>query len=172
MYKDRAWLEEKYWGEGLSTHDIGRLVGATHSAIRYWMKKHNMPRRTRQEQGAPNWKGGRHISNGYIRVLRPDHPGAHKSGYIMEHRLVMSEHLGRPLESWEIVHHINGKKDDNRLENLELLPTNSKHASLTLETNARTQRAEAESLKWQRAFHRAVAIWLRERGRVYQARTA
>lgn len=73
-----------------------------------------------------NWKGGRIKSKGgYIKVFRPEHPNAHKKGYVMEHRLVMEGVIGRYLQKNEEVHHKNGIKDDNRPENLEMVLYNS-----------------------------------------------
>lgn len=68
-----------------------------------------------------NWKGGRkkHIE-GYILIHQPNHPFCNKSGYVLEHRLVMEKHLKRYLEKWEVVHHKNQIRDDNRIENLQL----------------------------------------------------
>lgn len=68
-----------------------------------------------------NTKYRRLTTRGYVEVWMPDHPMAQKNGYLMEHRLVMAEHLGRPLERGEVVHHKNEDKTDNRIENLELL---------------------------------------------------
>ena len=73
----------------------------------------------RREQ-KPNWKGGiTHNKDGYIIELSEG-----KQKY--QHRLVMERYLGRKLEYFELVHHINENKADNRIENLELT-TRSAH---------------------------------------------
>ena len=68
-----------------------------------------------------NWAGGKiTTTRGYIKVQAPLHPLRDGGKYVMEHRLVMEKHLGRFLEKSEIIHHINGIKDDNRIENLKI----------------------------------------------------
>jgi hypothetical protein len=59
--------------------------------------------------------------SGYVELTNMQgHPNARKNGRIFEHVAVMSERLGRPLEAHENVHHKNGQRDDNSIENLEL----------------------------------------------------
>jgi HNH endonuclease len=80
---------------------------------------HGSPTRTKNRpygEGTVN-------EQGYRLIKKPDHPNANANGYIHEHRLIMSEHLGRALLKGENVHHINGDRADNRLENLELWVT-------------------------------------------------
>lgn|SRR5215211_4651634 len=69
-----------------------------------------------------NWKGGVTIhSAGYRLILKPDHPTADTHGYVPEHRLVMEQHIDRYIDTEkEAIHHINGIRDDNRIENLQL----------------------------------------------------
>lgn len=87
----------------------------------YWrLKKHgdvfaHIPVRHRQPNGTVQT-----TVYGYQHVYRPAHPNANSTGMIFVHRLIMSEHLGRALLPTETVHHRNGDKLDNRVENLEL----------------------------------------------------
>ena len=68
-----------------------------------------------------NWKGGRtYHERGYTMLRIPVHPRAGRGMYVFEHILVMEAVLGRYILPDETVHHLNGVRDDNRPENLEL----------------------------------------------------
>lgn len=90
---------------------------------------------TKRKMSEADKKGGighkKKRKDGYMCVYFPDHPRSSKSGYIMEHILVAEALLGRHLNDKECVHHRNGKRDDNRKENLEVM-TKSQHMSFHL----------------------------------------
>ena len=84
---------------------------------------------------AYNWKGGfKKTDKGYILYLLPEGcKFSHikkNNGYILLHRLIMAEYLQRPLKDEEVVHHINGNINDNRIENLKLIKNKSEHMTL------------------------------------------
>ena len=92
------------------------------------------------------WKGGRIVEKktGYIHIWNPEHPNAvmgRRKAYVLEHRMVMSDHLGRKLLRTEQVHHKNGDRADNRLCNLELWTTSQPSG----------QRVK-DKLKWAKEF--------------------
>lgn len=114
--------------EGLSRNAIALQLGIAHTSVSRVLRKAGIEPENRVLRGAEHgrWKGGREVDrDGYVRVTLPSsHPFASEMrnvrGQVFEHRLVMAEYLGRPLERRETVHHINGVRDDNRLENLQL----------------------------------------------------
>ena len=89
----------------------------------------------------PAWKGGitfkrnkgNYIGPKYVRCP-PDYLAmARTDGYVMEHRLVMAQSLGRCLLRSEVVHHKNHVTRDNRLSNLELFASNGEHKRIEAE---------------------------------------
>lgn len=130
-YKNRVYM---YWslcpncnkGKWVQRGSIGSLcLKCKHKSHSEYLRKQNNH----------NWKGGVINSGQYIKVLLDkDNPyySMCRHGYVFQHRLVMAEHLGRPLKSWEIVHHKNRNKKDNRIENLELLKSALEHTPFTI----------------------------------------
>ncbi len=119
---------------GLTQKEIADKLGVSAACIIKYFKKYSIKTRTKSENSSgslnSNWKGGRRVlESGYVSVYAPNHPLRHKDGTVYEHQLVMEKHIGRALKKGEVVHHINGIKSDNRIENLLLL-TNSDHIKL------------------------------------------
>ncbi|MEK6883557.1 MAG: HNH endonuclease [Nanoarchaeota archaeon] len=75
------------------------------------------------------WKGGEYKDNwGYIWIYNPEHPN-NRNNYIRKHRLIMEQYIDRYLTEDEHIHHINGIKDDNRIDNLQIVNI-KEHGSL------------------------------------------
>jgi len=94
----------------------------------------------------PNWKGGRTHNEGYIYILHPRQGKKHR--YQAEHIIVWEKANGELPKGW-LVHHLNGIRDDNRLENLEAKPRkchNLKQAFEPYEKRIRQLEAELSKL--------------------------
>lgn len=77
-----------------------------------------------------NWNGGKKINtDGYRCIKHKEHPKA-QNGYVSEHILVMEKNLGRFLYDGEIVHHIDGNKLNNSIDNLKLFQNTAEHTRL------------------------------------------
>jgi hypothetical protein len=133
LSKIRRWVE----GELRSHLWIAEKVGCNPETVRVFCHENGLrvqSRGPRKGPGHPEWKGGRIVDkDGYVLIWVWEHPHArqrgqkHHGGHVLEHRLVMELHLGRFLKRHEVVHHKNADKQDNRLENLVLFPSNGEH---------------------------------------------
>lgn len=63
----------------------------------------------------------------YLYAVVPEHPNRTNNNYVLLHRVVMENHIGRLLTEDEVVHHLNEDKKDNRIENLEVM-TKEEHS--------------------------------------------
>ncbi len=127
----KFWTEEtvslaiKMYQNGATQQEIAIRIGADQTAISrvLYLNKVVIKGRARREKHG-SWKGGRRIVDGYV-MIKPTNDDLlfctpNSSGYVSEHRLVMGRSLGRKLLRTETVHHVNGDRLDNRLENLQV----------------------------------------------------
>ncbi len=115
----------------------GREWGThAHKARTAWTEASAASYRTKMSGALnPAWKGGvtykrpkgNYIGPRYVRCPPEWLVMARSDGYVMEHRLVMAQWVGRPLMRTECVNHVNHNPRDNRRENLDLWPTNADH---------------------------------------------
>lgn len=116
----------------LTQREISQRLGIDPGTIRRWCRRYGIRTQRagpRSGERHPDWLGGRIVDkDGYVLLYRPGDPHC-RSGkpYALEHRLVMAAFLGRALLPQEVVHHKNGQKQDNRIENLELFAENALH---------------------------------------------
>lgn len=114
------------WHAGESQRAIAQAYNTQQSVISRVLLLHGITPKSRNARQARHgmWKGGRVKIRAYDAMyVPPDSPYApmrNTGGYVLEHRLVMAQHLGRPLYPWETVHHIDGDKANNQIENLQL----------------------------------------------------
>lgn len=134
----RQWVED-----GLTHEAIGLRLGVSSKQVSKVCAREGIQsqrRGPRSGPGHPGWKGGiQYDKHGYRLVwIGEDDPMACMArgrgpsrragyGYVPEHRLVMARHIERPLDSKEVVHHLNGDNSDNRIENLQLFDSNGEH---------------------------------------------
>lgn len=117
---------------------IGKRLGVSVAAIMRCLHRNNIPiiksrpvteaqKLKHSQQMRGRGKGVYKTTDNYVKVRALNHPFADSAGNVMQHRLVVEAALGRYLQPEETVHHKNGIKNDNRLENLELLESRYAH---------------------------------------------
>ena len=126
---DDAQVKSLYADDGLTMQQCADRLHVTIGAIHKSLKRSGTETNHRMGSGKRGKSKGRVAhSAGYMTIYAPYHPAVTKpKPYVLEHRLVMEKHIGRYLRSDEVVHHINGNRADNRIENLKLFTNHAAH---------------------------------------------
>jgi len=129
QYQNSAWLYKEHHIKGKTLVCIAKEQKVSKSLISLYMQKLSIPVQKKfWGNKNANWKGGKRMDKcGYIYLYVPDHPYKAANNVVFEHRLVMEKYLGRYLKPNEFIHHKNGDRKDNKIENLQII-TASEHA--------------------------------------------
>lgn len=116
-FRRRHNLPPRGWANGIPPRKDSKMC-------KDLIKKLSNLARKRTGEKNPYWKGGQYINSQGYKMIR-----IKTNNYIREHRYIMEQFLKRSLERTEVVHHKNGNKIDNRIENLQIL-TRKEHLRL------------------------------------------
>lgn len=114
----------------MQQHHAAKILGMDRTTLQRICKRMGFQtQRTGPRDGAghPSWRGGVRVVKGYRMIWSKGHPYATKSHYVAEHRLVMESVLGRYLLRSEVVHHVDGNRQNNAPSNLMVFQSNPEH---------------------------------------------
>ena len=121
-----------------SERQIAKMLNIDRSTFRYNLKKLNITPKLKQGEWSNKHKqfiGKTKTTYGYVLIKKRNHLSCDKQGYVRRSHLVMEDFIGRLLKKEEVVHHINGIKDDDRIENLRLFTSDKEHRKFHMEGN-------------------------------------
>lgn len=148
---DKTTLNDLYIDKEYSILSMSKILGHTCQAIKRWLVFYGIPVRTKSQsmegKKNPSWKGGFTYNKcGYKQIRVGKHPRANEGGYVFEHIIVWEKANGKYLTNDYVIHHLNGIKTDNRIENLVALKRGS-HINLAEPYKKRIRELEEEIKK-------------------------
>lgn len=151
-----------YVNEKMSSKETAETLGLYGPTVIGVLRRLNIPRRSKSEaiklafsrgrkirpkgERNPNWKGGTKEQSGYFMLWMPNYHRQTKKGYIYQHIYVWEQAHGKLPNDW-VIHHLNGIKDDNRLENLLAMPRKNHKPNLLLDAVKKRLRKVEQELK-------------------------
>lgn len=127
-YSKNYFATQKYCSRKCFFEAFRKMMKGRNHGYKF-QKGHFVSEETRKKIGQANFKTGKvkHKTLNRWYLYKPNHPFAYNNGYIEQSRFIMEQIIGRFLEKKEVIHHINGKTNDDNQENLMLFSSNPEH---------------------------------------------